>query len=427
LQYTVINKNNFLITLELPKMKQETIKRCAGYSLLTLLVACGGGGSSSSSSTPAAVTYGSTSTKGDYATWTISGSDLSAVWQEIDALGAVGSTINLTATCGAPEATYSFRTCTFVTITSTNPAATLPAIGSTFEILESPGNVIFVHTGSAGGGNEQVHSGLVKSATACAADLSGDYIYSHAGFDHRDLWGFYNTNSDFSSVTHADFGMSGASIAAATLQYRTGGGTGTGAGSITGTTCADGVRTVALDSGDTARLVKTDNGMFILDLPSGKGGIVAFKTSTAATLANLAGKRLGVVVFEENSVSKDTSLLDLTAGAVVTAGSDSTITLTGTKNDSASAINATIEPISNPGLAARYATPAGYTTFNGLAAATPNPRNQNGVFQITADSGANITVALTVGPTGKIMGFGNSSKLVGTDLRGKGSFYIFEK
>ena len=410
-------------------MKLINVNCIAGLSMAVLLAACGGGGGSSSSTTPTAVTYGSTSTKGDYATWTIAGSNLTAVWQEIDSLGAIDSTINLTATCGTPDATYSFRTCTFVTITSTDPAATLPAIGSTFDILESPGNVIFVHTGSAGTNDEQVHAGILKSSSGCTEDLTGDYIYSHAGFDHRDLWGFYTTTgSDFLDVTHADFSMVGASIASATMQYATGGGTGDGTGSIIGTTCTDGVRTVDLGVDGTARLVKTENGMFILDLPSGKGGIVAFKSSNAATPTNIAGKRFGVVVFEEQGTTKQTSLLDLTASAVVTSGGDSSITLTGTGNDLGSTvINATLEPLSNPGLATRYATPAAYTANNTLATTFPDPKNVQGVFQVTTDAGPNVILTMATGPAGKLIGFGNSSKLVGTNLRGKGSFFIFEK
>ena len=82
------------------------------------------------------------------------------------------------------------------------------------------------------------------------------------------------------------------------LVYRTGGGTGDGMDPLTDAGCADGVRTRTL-GGDTIRSMMTASGLFVLDMPAGQGGLISFKTSKAAALADFAGKAFGGIVFPD--------------------------------------------------------------------------------------------------------------------------------
>jgi hypothetical protein len=69
---------------------------------------------------------------------------------------------------------------------------------------------------------------------------------------------------------------------------------------LTGSGCDDGARTRTLSGGATVRLAASSSGALIADLPSGQGGIVAFKTTNAATLADFAGKSFGGISFSDN-------------------------------------------------------------------------------------------------------------------------------
>jgi hypothetical protein len=64
------------------------------------------------------------------------------------------------------------------------------------------------------GAEEQLHVGLHKD-TACDT-IAGDYTFMNTGVLRSDLFGIYRTDADFSSVIHADFGMTHGGTATAT-------------------------------------------------------------------------------------------------------------------------------------------------------------------------------------------------------------------
>lgn len=276
-----------------------------------LLYGCAKDDSSSSSS---ARVYGTTGSTGDYADWTVDGDSLSAVWRVTDSLGAIDRTLNIEATCGAADATFGYKTCAITTASCTDGAQacasdSAPLAGFTFYAFEVPGLALMV---KGEGADEQLHVGLLKD-TSCGS-IAGDYTYMMTGILKQDLFGIYRTDADFNSVTHADFGFNNGGTVSTTpsVSYTTGGGSGNGVETITGSGCTDGVRTRVVSGAATVRLAASSTGAFIVDLPSGQGGLVAFKTSNAATLADFAGKSFGGISFPDNGSEQ---LLSVTTGS----------------------------------------------------------------------------------------------------------------
>jgi len=260
----------------------------------------GSGSSSNPDRGSASFTYSTTSNVGDYTEWTFDGTTIGANWKVINSTGGIDVTYTIVANCPTYNDTYGYYTCT---ITS---AACTPGIGScgtnpsgTFDMMEVPGTAIFVHTGS--GASSQLHVGLLKDSTACTADVSGDYVYARTGLGSRELYGIYRSDSNFLSVTHADFAMwASASATTPVVEYTTQDASGTGAVTFTDGGCASGVRTRGTGS-ETLRAMMTNSGLFILDMPSGQGGIVSFKMANAATLADFENKTFGGISFPDNS------------------------------------------------------------------------------------------------------------------------------
>ncbi len=261
------------------------------------------GAGANTSRTSGTFTYSTTSNVGDYAEWTFDGTTITATWQVINSTGGVDMTFNVNATCGTFNSTYGYYTCA-VNSGSSCTDGLVSCSGSpsgSFEMMEVPDTAIFVHTS---GGGDQLHVGILKDANACSANVAGDYVYVRTDMGGNELFGAYNTDSNFINVVHADFEMinTTSSTTDPTLNYRTtDGATVSGDGTLAfgNSGCTGGVRT-RTHSGGTLRAMLTTSGLFILDLPSGQGGLVSFKTANAAALSDLANKTFGGISFPDN-------------------------------------------------------------------------------------------------------------------------------
>lgn len=387
-------------------------------------------------------TYSTTSNVGDYAEWTYSGTTISVKWSKISSTGAVSGVMNVSASCGSEDATYAYRTCTVSSAScSSGSCGTLPTNGSTFNMLEVPGVALFVHTGS--GSTAQLHTGFLLDSNGCNVNVSGDYTYMHVGVGKEEIFGLYRTDSTFNSVTHAEFGFlnTTSSTTNPTIKYTTAGGTGNGIESLGGSTCSSGVRTRTLST-NTIRSMMTASGLFILDLPSGQGGLVSFKTTNAATLADLANKNLKGITFPDNGSPQTVAI---TSGAV----SGSSVSFTGTMSGGSLGVtSANITALSNT---TNTATAPAYPNFtsigsgtysnNSLSSTYANPSTIPGLFRVEgsfADTGRLVIAFMKV--NGKILGFGAvyNYRTAGTipttgitystnGMYNSGNFILFEK
>ncbi len=184
-------------------------KQYIGYTCLILMavIMAGCNSSSSSSSTPATTTYSTTSSKGDYAEWTITGSALNATWYVENTTGAIDYTYTIAANCGDPDS-YGVRSCAITSSSCDDGvslcSSTTPPSGS-FDMMDVPGVALFVHTGS--GSTAQLHIGFAKDSTACTADISGDYTMIYTGLGRQENFGVYRSDASFINIIHADFGF----------------------------------------------------------------------------------------------------------------------------------------------------------------------------------------------------------------------------
>ena len=283
---------------------------------LILFTACGGGGGST---TPAveSSTYATTSTRGDYTEWTLTGNALHAVWQVVNNTGGIDYTHTLDATCGA-ETSTGLRECTFDTVTCVDGLAACPPVPTgTFSMMNVPDVALFVHTGI--GASSQLHIGFTKDATSCTGDVSGDYAFIRTGLGQRDTFGLYRSDTNFVDILHADFGFKTTDANMhQTLSYNTGREVET----LVNNGCLDGVRFREV-YGSGIRSMMTRSGLFVLDLPAGQGGLLSFKIENAATLADIANKNFGGYSFPDTGSPE---AFTLTAGSIV----DNRVSLTAT-------------------------------------------------------------------------------------------------
>ena len=365
------------------------------------LTACGGGGGSSSSATSSPASsktstesYATTTSKGDYSEWTLTGDALAATWNVVGTDGSIAYTYTFTATCGAADATYGTRSCSVTTQSCADGSATCPTSGtvpSPFTLMEAPGVALFVQTGS--GATSQLHVGFTKDASACTEDVSGDYTMVHTGLGLTENFGIYRSDADFINIAHADFGFdSGSSTATPTVAYRSG----SGADTLTDGGCSAGVRTRSV-GGETLRAMITHSGLFVVDLPSGQGGLLSFKTSDAATLADFASKSFGGVSFPDDSaplfLRGDTDAVsgdEVTLHAQQTDGSGGTTTGTLHLEALTAAAAAT-----SPAYPDFTAVPSGYGA-SPLVGDYANPAAIPGLFKISdpVDNGRVIMAAM---------------------------------
>jgi hypothetical protein len=281
---------------------------------LLLLSACGGGSPSAATGTTSSVTYSTTSNKGDYSEWTLDGNDLRATWNVENDAGGIDYSYQIVATCSA-EAANGTRTCTIDEPAShcTDGLTTCPDSPSgTFYLMDAPGVALFVHTTDASYGSDQLHIGFAKNSDACRDDVSGDYTFIRVGLGLDENFGMFRSDADFIDVSHTDFGFDNGGSATTTpaIVYRTSNDT----ESYKDGGCDRGVRNRSLmDDSETFRAMITQSGLFLLDLPAGQGGLVAFKTEKAASLEDFANKSFKGISFPDND---DPQLLTATSGPV---------------------------------------------------------------------------------------------------------------
>lgn len=273
----------------------------------------GGGGTSVSLTTN---TYATSSTSGDFSQWTISNQDAFTVaWSVVDENGAVVRTISFGGTCQdfidpVDNERYGAHICQ---VLDTDDSDSVP-IGATFDVMEFPGVAVLVHPRTAAArrdgenGQDEIHVGFSKGN--CGDIIDGDYSFIHTQNASdpgraRDIFGLYEVRQNFAEVAHIDFQLlhqNGAPVA----NYNTNDG---GYLSVT-TQCENGVYTIDPD-GEPARGTLTESGLFILDFPYGRGGLVSFRTDLAAEISDFANKSFNGIHF--GSPGKDCQSEDCTS------------------------------------------------------------------------------------------------------------------
>lgn len=384
-------------------------ERKVTYPALTMLmllgvVACGGGGSSSpaTTTTSSSVTYSTTSSKGDYSEWTLSSGALNASWEVVNDTGGIDYTYTIAATCGAVD-TDNFHNCTISTASCSDGVASCPATSPSgdIKVMEVPGVALVVQTTASSGGDD-LHAGFVKSASACADDVSGDYTYIRTGVGLQENFGIFNADSNMINIEHADFGFDtgatsqgeyGSTLTPSTqtVAYRTGSG---GSDTLVDGGCSTGVRARTTSGGDAMRAMMTASGLFILDLPAGQGGFVSFKTSNAASLSDFANKSFGGIVFPDDGAAQP---LHASSGALASGKIDLAIS---SGNPFIDGQTFNIMALTTPsGLVPDYpdftASPTGYSS-NPLASTYPTPNDIPGIFKFGQlfDAGRVIVAAM---------------------------------
>lgn len=242
----------------------------AVVALSVSVVRCGGSSSKSknNSSTPSGqgYSYSSTSNKGDYAEWTFSGTQLSAKWQKIDSDGAILMTMNVIASCDTYDSKYNYFTCSISsqsTCTDGKDECGDATPSGTMQMMEVPGVAIFVN--AQADTDSQLHIGMLKDNSACSANVSGDYLFTHTALGSKELVGIYRSDDNFENITQAEFGLDAANATTTPLvQYMSGN---DGTVTFSDNTCADGVRSRSFD-GKSLRSMITQSGIFVLDLPA---------------------------------------------------------------------------------------------------------------------------------------------------------------
>ena len=402
--------------------------------LLLMALIAGGCGGSSSSSGDSSFTYSTTSAKGDYSEWHLTGSALTATWNVVRSDGGIDYTYNISATCGSPDS-FGVRTCTTDSSGCTDGVSACPAtsFASTFEMMDVPGVALFVQAGS--GGSSELHIGFAKDPSACTQNVSGDYTMIFTGLGLQQNFGMYRSDADFNDVLHSEFGFATPdSNMTQSVVYRTG----TESETFGGTTCADGVRTRSIGGGGVLRSMMTAAGLSVVDLPAGQGGLIAFKVANAATLSDFANKSFGGISFPDNA---DPEIFSATSGPV------SADQINVAANGSVSgALSSTIMALGTPATATNptypdfTVSPTGYSTST-LAMSYANPAVIPGLFKLDNLSDAGRTIFAGMKFSGKVIGVGmvynfrttseinpsTGTNFTADGLYNTGNFLLFER
>lgn len=420
-------------------MKRFTLL-LTGLLLVLSLGACGGGGGSGggNANNVTNYTYATTSSNGDYAEWTISGDQLSAIWYVMQKDGLAAYAYLFNASCGIADS-FGVRNCTVDAASSQCIDQTVTCQGSftgDFDMMEEPGLALFVRTGS--GSSSQLAVGFAKDSGACTLDVSGDYTTIHTGLGSTENFGIYRFDTNLLNVIHGDFGFntSGATTTP-TVAYRTG----TASIALTDDGCDSGVRG-RINGTDTIYYALTGGGLSVTDLPAGQGGLLSFKVANAATLADFANKSFGGISFSDKA---DADPVSIDAGALIRGGVAMNATFA-----SGNLKNFIINPLTSASLASSPAypdftvAPSGYTsTSNPLATDYPAPADIPGLFKfdgnVLGDTGRVILAAMKF--NGKVIGIGlvydyrttadinpvTGANFTAAGLYNTGNFILFEK
>lgn len=400
---------------------------------LILLSACGG----SNDSAPAAsnsFTYSTTSSKGDYSEWTLIDGGLTATWNVVASNGDIEYTYNLSATCSDP-ASSGVRSCTITTGScSDGTLACSDTPTGDFDMMDVPGVALFVHT-DGDFDDDQLHVGFAKNNDACSDDVSGDYTFMRTGLGLTESFGMYRTDANFINILHSDFGFdSTVATTTPTVAYRTG----SEANALVDNGCTNGVRFRQTSiGGDSIRSMMTNSGLFVLDFPSGQGGIVSFKTSHAASLSDFENKSFGGISFPDNSGSEPISA---TSGAIVDNKVSMAAVIGSTVlNMDVMSLN-TSDSMTNPSYPDFTAVPAGYGA-SVLSSTYATPNDVPGLFKFDnlPDNGRVIMSAMKFNDKiigiGMVYNFRNTGQINPADgnpfaadnLYNTGNFILFEK
>ncbi len=419
-------------------------ERKISYSALTVLMllgvtACGGGGSSSpATNTSSSVTYSTTSSKGDYSEWTLSGSSLNANWEVINSTGVIDYTYAIAATCGSADAD-NIHSCTVDSSSCADGVATCPTtvLSGTFDMMEVPGVALVVHTSAASGGDD-LHAGFVKNASACLDDVSGDYTFIHTGVGLQKNFGMFRTDANLVSIDHTEFGFDTTATSFSgynnqSVVYRSASGPDT----LTNNGCVNGLRKRTTSGGDAIRAMMTASGLYVLDLPAGQGGLLAFNVSKAATLADFANKTFGGLVFPDDGPVEP---FHANSAALVSGKVDLNVSLFGGTTFNIMGLT-TATGMTNPTDADFSTSPAGYSS-SPLATAYPTTKDIPGLFKLGKlfDSGRVILAAMKF--NNKVIAIGmvynyrdpgyfnnpsTGNPFTGPGLYNSGNFILFEK
>ncbi len=360
---------------------QHIILLSTFISTASILSGCDSG-SSTPNTTVSSTTYSTTSNKGDYSEWTLSGNSLNAKWEVINSSGGVNYTYTIAATCSAADAD-SVHQCTISTASCADNLATCPTTLPTgaFDMMEVPGVALLVHTTKNSGGDE-LQVGFVKDANACNDDVGGDYTFIRTGVGLRDSFGMYRSDKNFLSVVHSDFGFDTTATTrlgytSQSVAYNTNG----GAVALGDKGCTNGVRERTMGAADTIRSMMTASGVFVLDLPAGQGGMLSFNVEKAASLADFANKSFNGINFPDNG-SPET--FHATFGAILNNKIDFSISLSLPKviGQGLNIMSlGTHSALTSPAYADFTTSPTGYSS-SPLATAYPAPKDIPGLFKL---------------------------------------------
>lgn len=374
-------------------------------SIASILLALSVAGCSSSSDdddddSVSSTIYSTTSNRGDYSEWTLSGNTLNASWDVINNSGLVDFTYTIAATCGAADSA-GIHSCSIDTASCTDGASTCTDTPSgSFDMMDVPGVALFVLTDD-GGSNKQLHVGFVKNASACSDDVSGDYSFIRTGLGLDENFGMYRSDSNFVNILHSDFGFDTAdNNVTQSVAYRTG----TESETLTDNGCTSGVRERNV-GGETIRSMMTASGLFVLDFPAGQGGLISFKTSNAATLSDFAGNNFGGISFPDNGPPETFSA---TLGTLASDRVGITVNFDGGTSQTLDLMDlGTTDTATNPSFPDFTASPTGYNS-SVLSGSYTSPDDIPGLFKIdelsSGDSGRVIMLAMKY--NGKVIAVG---------------------
>jgi hypothetical protein len=304
-------------------------------------------------------------------------------------------------------------------------------------MMEAPGVALFTQFSSV------LNIGFAKDSSACSADVSGDYTTIRTALGGTENFGIYRSDTDFLNIVHADFGFDVATGSSApmtdtpSVAYRTG----TASETLADGGCNAGVRTRLLGSGDTIRSMITASGLSVLDLPSGQGGLISFRTTRAASLADFANKQFNGISFPDNSGPE---AIKASSGSV--SGNQVTLSAMSSVSGSMTAYIqalATTGTVTSPAYPDFSVAPSGYTsTATPLALDYAAPADIPGLFKIDGvytDTGRVILAAMNY--NGKLIAVGmvynyrttsdidpsTGAAFSSDGLYNTGNFILFEK
>ena len=406
------------------------------FLLAALFSTMGGCGGSSSGAT--SHTYAATSSVGDFIQWTLDpgAGTFSVTWNVTNTSNAITKTFTLTGTCGAADATYAYRLCTVGTTTDSASVA----VGAQFQVLEVPGVAVFAHpvgTNARGNGTgkDEIHVGFTLDTNACSntASFAGDYVMTHvspvSNPSETERVGIYRLSSAYlasinsdtaATVLHGGFGLSRAG-GAFQMVYNIGDDQGGNNGTFNGqsqftTSCTAGVMSL-VGTQMTLRSVITASGLFLFDGPQTFGGIVAAKTTTMASIDDLASKSV-VIVWQNpgavggcSTAGGCTDLLKVTFGAKDSTGKVPA-TITSMRGNITPPVNFRAASDTSIPIATWHfgSVNPGYSN-NALSQTYPQPANIPGLFYSDEMNGGQEipTLIFVAKVNGKLLVFGSNS------------------